>query len=93
MMDWIGTAAAFLMPFFNIPLILRLLERKSSEDFSLFWIGGIWFCTILMTPCALSSHDLALKLFGWSNLILFSVVAILVFYYRWRPGIDRKNHD
>ncbi len=85
MIDLIGTIAAFLMPFFNIPMILHLWNRKRSEDFSLFWNGGVWACTILRTPSAISSKDLALKLFGYSNFVLFTVVAFLVFYYRVRP--------
>ena len=84
-MDWIGILAAFLLPFFDIPMIIRLIRRKRSEDVSLIWTGGVWICTLLMTPKAISSRDLALKLFGISNLILFSVLAILVFYYRLRP--------
>lgn len=91
MMNTIGTIAAFLMPFFNIPMITHLLKRKRSVDFSLSWIGGVWTCTILMTPRAITSEDLALKLFGYSNLILFSMVTCLVFYYRVRPGnLDEK---
>lgn len=83
--DWIGHGAAFFLPFFDIPMILRLLERKRSEDVSLIWTGGVWICTVLMSPKAFTSHDLTLKLFGISNFFLFSILAILVFYYRWRP--------
>lgn len=85
-MDWIGSLAAFLMPFFNIPMILRLLKRKRSDDISLIWTGGVWVCTLLMTPKAIFSQDVAFKLFGFSNVILFSAVSILIFYYHWRPG-------
>ena len=84
--DWIGPLAAFLLPFFDIPMIVRLLRRKRSEDVSLTWAGGVWACTILMTPKALMSQDLALKLFGISNSVLFSALAVLVFYYRIKPG-------
>lgn len=85
-MSTIGTIAAFLMPFFNIPMILRLLKRKRSEDVSLIWIGGVWVCTLLMTPNALASVDLGFKLFGISNILFFTVNTFLVFYYRVRPG-------
>ena len=92
--DWVGHAAAFFLPFFDIPMILRLLKRKRSEDVSLIWTGGVWACTILMTPKALTSEDLTLKLFGTSNLFLFTILAIFVFYYRIKPGIpitDEKS--
>ncbi len=86
MMNMIGSVTAFVMPFFNIPLILRLLKRKKSDDISLTWAGGVWVCIVLMTPKALHSPDIAFRLFGYSNIVFFSVVAFLIFYYRWKPG-------
>lgn len=86
MIDTIGTAAAFLMPFFNIPMIYRLIHRKRSDDVSLVWIGGVWICTVLMTPKALTSPDMGFKLFGISNILFFTVNTFLVFYYRIKPG-------
>ena len=86
MSDWIGTIAAFLMPFFNIPMIMRLLKRKRSDDVSLLWIGGVWVCTLFMTPKALTTTDLAFRLFGISNIFFFTTVTFLVFYYRVKPG-------
>ncbi len=82
----IGPCAAFFLPFFDIPMILRLLKRKRSDDVSLIWTGGVWVCTLLMTPKAFTSEDLTLKLFGMSNVVLFSALAFLVFYYRLKPG-------
>lgn len=86
MNDWVGSISAFLMPFFNIPLILKLLQRKRSDDISLTWAGGVWICIILMTPKALTSADIAFRLYGYSNVVFFSIVTFLIFYYRWKPG-------
>ena len=86
-MDWIekiGMFSAVLLPLFNIPLIQRLIERKSSKDFSLVWALGVWACIVLMTPQALRSADLTFRAFGAMNLIFFSAVAFLIFKYRRR---------
>ncbi|PIQ87335.1 MAG: hypothetical protein COV74_01205 [Candidatus Omnitrophica bacterium CG11_big_fil_rev_8_21_14_0_20_45_26] len=90
-MSMIGIAAAFIMPFFNIPLIIRLVKRKRSDDISLLWAGGVWVCIVLMTPAALVSPDTAFRLFGYSNVIFFTAVTFLIFYYRWRPGRGASN--
>jgi hypothetical protein len=82
----IGMVAACAVPFFNIPLIQRLIERKSSEDLSLPWAVGVWTCFVLMTPQALRSQDTTFRLFGILNLSFFSVVAFLVVKYRLKPG-------
>ena len=85
MSDWIekiGVISGVALPLFNIPLIVRLMKRKSSQDFSLSWAIGVWVCIILMTPQALRSHDLAFKAFGIVNLIFFSLVAFFIVKYR-----------
>ena len=84
-MEWyvsVGAVASFVLPFFNIPLILRILKRKSSDDISLTWVIGVWICVLLITPAALLSEDIVFKIFGFMNLILFSVVAFVVLKYR-----------
>lgn len=78
----IGVFAAIAMPFFNIPLILRLWKRKSAKDLSLTWALGIWTCTVLMTPQALMSKDPAFKSFGIVNIAFFSLVTGLIIKYR-----------
>lgn len=78
----IGIAAGVVLPLFNIPLIMRLVQRKSSEDFSLSWAIGVWVCIVLMTPQALKSSDAAFRAFGIVNILFFSVVAFLVVKYR-----------
>ena len=86
-MDWIeklGVVSGVVLPLFNIPLIWRLIRRKSSADFSVSWAVGVWICIVLMTPQALRSHDLAFKSFGIVNLLFFSFVTFFVLKYRSR---------
>ena len=80
----IGMVSAIVLPFFNIPLILRLWQRKSSKDFSLSWAVGVWVCIVLMTPQALRSEDAAFRAYGIVNILFFSVVAFLIVWYRRR---------
>ncbi|MBI2060904.1 MAG: hypothetical protein HYT87_14145 [Nitrospirae bacterium] len=84
MANEIGYWASVILPFFNLPLIWHLVRRKSSQDISLTWAGGVWACIVLMTPRAISSPDAAFRVFGWLNIVLFSVVAGLVFWLRVR---------
>ena len=78
----IGMVSAVALPFFNIPLIIRLWQRKSSKDFSLSWAVGVWVCIVLMTPQALRSSDSTFRAYGIVNILFFSVVAFLVVKYR-----------
>jgi len=83
--DWIervGMVAGVALPFFNIPLIIKLIKRKSSKDLSLSWALGVWICIVLMTPQALRSQDITFRLFGIVNIIFFSAVAFFVLKYR-----------
>ncbi|OQA57931.1 MAG: hypothetical protein BWY42_00213 [Candidatus Omnitrophica bacterium ADurb.Bin277] len=80
---FLGAAAGFCMPFFNIFLIVRIAKRKSAGDISLFWLFGVWGCILLMSPAALRSSDIAFRLFGWTNLVFFTaVVAVAVKYHK-----------
>ena len=84
-MDWVeklGVAAAAALPLFNIPLIFRLLKRKSSGDFSIPWALGVWGCSVLMTPQALRSHDPAFRAYGIINITFFSIVTFFILKYR-----------
>ena len=80
----IGIVAGVTMPLFNIPLILRIVQRKSSADISLSWAMGVWICILLMTPQALRSHDAAFRSFGVVNLFFFTAVTFCVLKYRTR---------
>ena len=82
--DWIqtiGTVAGVSLPIFNIPLIIKLAQRKSSKDFSLPWVLGVWGCSVLMLPQALRSDDLTFKLFSIVNIFFFSIVTFLILKY------------
>lgn len=78
----IGTVSAIALPFFNIPLILRLWQRKSSKEYSMTWTLGVWTCILLMTPQTMRSQDVAFRSFGLINAIFFTVVAFLIVKYR-----------
>lgn len=78
----VGILAAVILPFFNIPLMLRIRRRKSSSDISLVWIYGVFSCILLMLPAAVISQDLVFKLFSIVNAILFSGVVYHVAKYR-----------
>ena len=80
----VGIVAGVTLPLFNVPLILRILKRKSAEDFSIYWAVGVWICILLMTPQALRSQDLAFRAYGIVNIIFFSAVVFLVLKYRGR---------
>lgn len=82
MIDTIALVAAVILPLWNIPLILRIIRRRSSEDFSIYWALGVWTCLLLMAPSAFTSKDLVWKVFSIVNLAIFSLVVIFVLAYR-----------
>ncbi len=77
-----GIVAAVVLPFFNIPLILRIRRRKSSQDVSLVWAWGVFVCILLMFPSALRSRDIVFKMFSIVNFLFFSAVVYYVAKYR-----------
>ena len=70
------------MPLFNIPLIIRIVKRKSSKDISLVWALGVWVCILLMAPAGFVSEDMVLKAFNISNLTFFTLVVLVSVKYR-----------
>ncbi|MBL7157770.1 MAG: hypothetical protein ISS92_06415 [Candidatus Omnitrophica bacterium] len=82
MLEKIAFAAAIILPLWNIPLIVRVIKRKSSSDISIFWALGVWTCFVLMAPEALRSSDYIWRAFNIMNLIFFSAVVIVVLAYR-----------
>lgn len=82
MIEIIGIVAAVILPFWNIPLIVRIQKRKSSKDISLSWALGVWICFILMLPSAIISNDIVFKVFSIFNIVLFSLVVIQTLRYR-----------
>ena len=84
-MNWaakIGLVTAIILPLFNIPLIVRIVKRKSSEDISLSWALGVWICNLLMAPVSLTSKDIVWRTFSYMNLFLFSCVVFATLKYR-----------
>lgn len=81
-MEKIALIAAIVLPLWNIPLILKVIKRKSSEDISIYWALGVWVCFLLMAPDAFNSSDIVWRVFNIVNLILFTAVVIVVLIYR-----------
>jgi uncharacterized protein with PQ loop repeat len=78
----IAFIAAIVLPFWNIPLIVRVIRRRSSKDISLYWVLGVWTCFLLMAPEAFRSPDPVWRTFNIVNLIFFSAVVAVVLIYR-----------
>lgn len=84
--ETLGLVCAVVLPFFNIPLIMRIIKRRSSEDISLTWALGVWVCIILMFPSGLISEDIVWRTFNIMNVILFSCVVAVTLRYRKRKN-------
>ncbi|MBF0532883.1 MAG: hypothetical protein HQL23_07300 [Candidatus Omnitrophica bacterium] len=78
----LGLIAAVVMPLFNIPLIMRVIQRRSSSDISMWWAAGVWGCIILMTPAGLRSNDMVWRVFNIMNVIFFTMVFVVTMKYR-----------
>ena len=83
-LETVSLICAVVMPFFNIPLIMRIVKRRSSEDISLIWALGIWVCILLMAPSGFQSKDIVWKTFNITNLALFTAVVFFVLKYHKR---------
>ena len=77
---------AVVLPFWNIPLISRMIRRRSSEDVSIYWALGVWTCLLLLAPTSFTSIDPIFRVFSIFNFIFFSTVAGVVLYFRIRSG-------
>jgi uncharacterized protein with PQ loop repeat len=77
-----GLLAAVIMPLFNIPLIVRIIKRRSSQDISVIWAAGVWICILMMAPAGFRSDDIVLRTFNISNLLFFSAVFFVTIKYR-----------
>ena len=82
MIKTIAFIAAIALPLFNIPLIVRIIRRKSSDDMSVSWALGVWICFLLMAPEAFRSPDIVWRVFNIANLVLFTIVTAAVLWYR-----------
>jgi uncharacterized protein with PQ loop repeat len=83
-----GMVSAIAMPLFDVPLVIRIIQRKSAEDISLVWVFGIEFCILGMLPSSLLSIDPILKAFAIVNTLLFTAVFIAVLCYH--PAFRRQ---
>ncbi len=87
MFEKVALVTAVILPLFNIPLIARIIKRKSSNDISLSWALGVWICILLMAPSGFRSTDIVWRTFNMMNVVLFSCVAITVLKYRkWKES-------
>ncbi len=82
MMQKIALVAAIALPLWNIPLIVRIIKRRSSQDISIPWVIGVWVCSVLMAPAAFTSKDMVWRIYNMVNMILFSGVLVSVLAYR-----------
>jgi len=82
MIENMGLIASITMPLFNIPLIVKIIRRRSSMDISMSWVMGVWVCALLMAPSGFTSPDLIWRTFNIINLVLFTGVVIAVWRYR-----------
>ncbi len=80
--DQVGLVAAVSLPLFNIPLILKIIKRKSSDDLSLVWVMGVWICIVLMFPSGIKSADIVWKVFNVVNILFFTAVMVVTLKYR-----------
>lgn len=85
-MKTIALLAAVILPLWNIPLIVRIHKRRSSEDISRSWAVGVWVCLVLMFPAAARSDDVVFKTFSIVNFVLFSMVVGWVLRFKKRAN-------
>lgn len=90
-LEIVSLIAAVVMPLWNIPLIMRIVQRRSSADISMAWAIGVWVCILLMAPSGFQSEDIVWRTFNISNLILFTVVVFFVVKYR--NGTDKGTNE
>jgi len=83
-MSWqtIGLWAGIMLPLWDIPLIVRVIRRKSSADISLLWTWGIWLSSVLMAPSAFVAHNTIAIGFNIVNVITLSIVLVVVVKFR-----------
>ncbi len=87
MITAIGIVSGFAMPLLNIPLIVRVIRRRSSGDISLVWTIGVWLCVMGMLPSSLRSPDIVLRTFGIMNAIFFTGTFASVLYFH--PSVKK----
>ena len=84
MLETLALVAAIVLPLWNLPLIVRVIRRRSSRDISVSWAVGVWVCLVLMAPSGFTSSDVVWRAFNIVNFVLFSAVVVTVLLYRRR---------
>ena len=80
--DTIGLWAGIALPLWDIPLIVRIIRRKSSADISLIWMWGLWLSSVLMAPSAIMANsNPSAVAFNIVNVIALTVLLIVVIKY------------
>jgi succinate-acetate transporter protein len=82
MIYWLGYIGAIVLPLWNIPLIIKIQQRRSSQDLSLPWAFGVWGCLVAMLPSGLKSSDSVFRIFAILNLVFFTAVVIQILRFR-----------
>jgi len=82
MFEKIGLVAALILPLWNIPMIVRIIRRRSSDDLSLWWVLGVWSCFVLMAQSGFQSADLVWRTFNITNMGMFTVVVGVTLRFR-----------
>lgn len=96
MIQIVGMRSGIIMPLFNVPLILRIIRRRSSADIRLLWVIGVWSCVMAMLPSSMQPPDPVLVVFGIINSLFFSAVFFTVLYFhpdlrnRTKPGCQHE---
>lgn len=80
--DTLGLIGGIVLPFFSLPLIFKVLKRKSSKDISMTWAVGVWCCFVIMAPSGFTSEDIVWRTFNILNLVLFTGVLYVTLKYR-----------
>ena len=82
----IALVASVILPLWNIPLIYRIIQRRSSKDVSVSWAIGVWICFALMFPSGVMSNDFVYRVFTVVNIIFFSGVVVTVLAYHGKKN-------
>lgn len=84
MLEQLALIASVALPLWNIPLMVKVVKRRSSEDISIWWACGVWGCIVLMAPSGFASEDVVWRTFNMVNSVLFTGVFVTVLAYRRR---------
>ncbi|MFC1623956.1 hypothetical protein ACFL28_01365 [Candidatus Omnitrophota bacterium] len=84
MIDKIALVASIILPLWNIPLIIRIVKRRSSKDISLYWAIGVWVCLLAILPSGLKTDFLVWKAFAICNFFFFSAVMFTTLLFHKR---------